>query len=96
MTKEIQTLSEEMTKLLDRISNDLTSTLISLDGSLKAIECGTLIKIPTGVGYVKCYKSATSLEIQVYLKDLIEAQPQAIDEYDAYLRDLATTNDEPK
>ncbi len=96
MTKEIQTLSEEMTKLLDRISNDLTSTLISLDGNLKDIECGTLIKIPTAAGYVKSYKSATSLEIQVYLRDMIVQQPQALDEYDTYLRDLATTNDEPK
>ncbi len=96
MTKETQTLFEEMTKLLDRISNDLTSTLISLDGNLKDIECGTLIKIPTDAGYVKCYKSATSLEIQLYLRDMIVQQPQAIDEYDTYLRDLATTNDEPK
>ncbi len=96
MTKETLVLYEEITKLLDRISNDLMSTLISLDGSLKAIECGTRIKIPMDAGYVNCYKSATSLEIQIWLKDSIKMQPQMIDEYDTYLRDLATTSDEPK
>ncbi len=96
MTKETLVLYEEMQKLLDRISNDLMSTLISLDGNLKDIECGTLIKIPTAVGYVKCYKSVTNLEIQVYLKDMIVPQPRHLDEYDMYLRDLETTNDEPK
>ncbi len=62
MTKEIQTLAEEMEKLSARISEDVTSTLVNLSGSQKAIECGTRIKIPMDAGYVSYYKSPENSE----------------------------------
>ncbi len=62
-------LSEEMANLLDRTVNDLMSTLVNLSGSLKAIECGTRIKIPIRAGYVNFYKSVESLEISLWLKE---------------------------
>ncbi len=62
MTEGIQELSKELEKLLNRTSDDLTSTLVNLSGSLKAIECGTHIKIPQGAGYVSYYKSQDSTE----------------------------------
>lgn len=55
---EISILSEEMEKLLSRTLDDLVSTLVNLSGSLKDIECGTHIKIPTDAGFVSYYKSA--------------------------------------
>ncbi len=87
MTKEILVLSEELEKLIDRISNDLTSTLVSLSGSLKDIECGTHIKIPTAVGYVNYYKSVDNTEnISIYLKDQLLNPVK--DEYQQYLDDI--------
>jgi len=65
----ISTLSEELVKLMDRISNDCRSLLVELDGSLKDIEVGTLIKIPLDVGYVKFYKSQNYSEISVWNRD---------------------------
>ncbi len=62
MTEGIPELSKELEKLLNRTSDDLTSTLVNLSGSLKAIECGTHIKIPLGAGYVSFYKSQDSTE----------------------------------
>ncbi len=62
MTKEIQTLAEEMEKLSARIQEDVTSTLVNLSGKVKDIECGTRIKIPMGAGYVSYYKSPESSE----------------------------------
>ncbi len=62
MTEGIPELSKELEKLLSRTSDDLTSTLVSSSGNLKAIECGTHIKIPLGAGYVSYYKSADSTE----------------------------------
>ncbi len=62
MTEEIQELSKELEKLLNRTSDDLTSTLVNLSGSLKAIVCGTHIKIPLGAGYVNYYKLQDSTE----------------------------------
>ena len=65
-----------MTKLLARISEDLMSTLVNLSGSLRDIECGTRIKIPTAVGYVNFYKSLESYEMSVWLKDaMMETEP---------------------
>ena len=68
----ISTLSEELAKLLDRISTDLESTLVSLDGSLKDIGNGTHIKIPTGAGYVNFFKSQNNYEISIWLKEKLE------------------------
>ncbi len=71
-----QILSAEMTKLLDRIYSDLMSTLVSLSGSLKDIECGTRIKIPIAAGYVNFYKSLESYEMSVWLKEaMMETEP---------------------
>ncbi len=73
MTKEILALTEEMMKLSFRISEDLTSTLVNLSGSLKDIECGTHIKIPTDAGYVSYYKSVENSEtVLAYLKQVIQ------------------------
>ncbi len=91
MTKETQQLCEEMEKLSSRISEDLKSTLVSLSGSLKGIECGTHIKIPTDVGYVNYYKSVENTEtITCYLKDqLLSPKKDSIDdEYQEYLDDI--------
>lgn len=88
MTSEIQILSEEMEKLLNRISDDLTSTLVNLDGSLKGIDSGTRIKIPTDVGYVNCYKSANNLEITVWLKESIQDEiKREITDFDQEIED---------
>ncbi len=62
MTEGIPQLSKELANLLSRTSDDLTSTLVNLSGSLKDIECGTHIKIPLGAGYVSYYKSAGNTE----------------------------------
>ncbi len=62
-------LSEEMEKLLGRISSDLLNVLVELSGSQKAIGSGTLIKIPTDVGYVKLFKSPEHLQISVWLME---------------------------
>ncbi len=76
MTKETLVLYEETQKLLDRISTDLLSTLVSLSGSLKDIANGTLIKIPTDAGYVKFYRSADSWSLSVWLsQSLMEQMP---------------------
>ncbi len=87
MTNATLQLTEEMMKLAERISNDLTSTLVNLSGNLKDIECGTHIKIPMDVGYVNYYKSVTNCEtLTSYLKE--EIKPTK-DEYQQYLEDLA-------
>jgi len=77
------TLPEEMVKLLDRIYNDLMSTLVNLSGSLTDIECGTRIKIPIPAGYVNFYKSSESYEMSVWLKESMmttEPKNENIDE----------------
>ncbi len=74
MTWTISTLSAELERLLSRISIDLANTLVNLDGSLKDIDNGTHIKIPMDAGYVNCYKSVSSLEISIWLKEII-SQP---------------------
>ncbi len=62
-------LSEEIASFLDRTLNDLMSTLVNLSGSLKDIECGTRIRIPTRAGYVNFYKSVESYEMSLWLKE---------------------------
>ncbi len=85
MKNEILVLTEEMTKLIARIEADLTSTLVNLSGSLKGIECGTHIKIPTAVGYASYYKSQEGTEnLTLYLKDILRKP----DEYQEYLDDI--------
>ncbi len=95
MTSEILVLTEEMEKLSCRILNDLTSTLVSLSGSQKDIECGTHIKIPTGAGYVSYYKSSESSEkLVLYLKqELLPKISSEDEEYQEYL-DNYNTDDE--
>ncbi len=65
----IQTLTEEMEKLLINISQEFQNTLVNLSGSLKDIECGTRIKIPTPVGYVSCFKSEDALKLSCWISD---------------------------
>ncbi len=64
----ILTLSESLTKLLYRISNEFMNTSKNLDGNLKDIGNGTHIKIPTDAGYVNFYRSANSYEITAWMK----------------------------
>ena len=66
-TNEIQELCVEIQNLASRIEGDLTSTLVNLSGSLKDIECGTHIKIPTGAGYVNFYKSVGDIKISCWI-----------------------------
>ncbi len=76
----ISTLSELLEKLLDRISTDLESTLVNLDGNLKDIVNGTHIKIPMDVGYVNFYKLPNSYEISIWLKNnLTDLTPETLD-----------------
>ncbi len=71
MVWTISTLSAELEKLLTRISSDLQNTLVNLDGSLKDIDNGTHIRIPMDAGYVNYYKSETSCEISLWIKERI-------------------------
>ncbi len=64
-----QILTEEMEKLLAIISQEFQNTLVNLSGSLKDIECGTRIRIPTPVGYVSCYKSEEALKLSCWISD---------------------------
>ena len=69
-----------MEKLSSRISEDLQSTLVALSGSLKGIECGTRIRIPTVAGYVSYFKSLENSEtLSLWLKH--ELTQEMIDEY---------------
>lgn len=78
-----------MEKLLDRTSEDLMSTLVNLSGSLKDIECGTHIKIPTRVGFVSYYKSAENLEtLTLNLRESLQ------DNYQEYLKTEMNLNEE--
>lgn len=71
-----QDLFVEMEKLLDRTSNDLMSVLVNVSGSPKAIDSGTLIKIPTDAGYVKLFKSPDSTLISLWLSNnLMDTNP---------------------
>ncbi len=74
-----------MEKLSNRISEDVTSTLVNLSGSLKDIECGTHIKIPTVAGYVNYYKlSEQSETLTVWMKQQIMQNQTEIDLEDKY------------
>jgi len=78
-----QILTEEMTKILNRIYSDLMSTLVNLSGSLKDIECGTRIKIPIPAGYVNFYKSSESYEMSVWLREsMMETEPMNLNKDD--------------
>lgn len=68
--------SEETEKLANRIMDDLKNTLVELDGSLKDIDNGTLIKIPTGAGYVtlSCYLNESSrktLKLRMWMEETL-------------------------
>ena len=81
-------LSEEMEKLGSRIMDDLKNTLVGLDGNLKDIAYGTLIKIPQGAGYVtlSCSEkpySKKSLEIKVWMSESL-LEEQEVDLEDKY------------
>jgi len=67
--RTIQILSEQMESLLETISFEYQKCLVNLSGSLKDIECGTLIKIPIPVGFVKLYKYADTLKLSCWIED---------------------------
>ncbi len=69
--KVIQTLTEEMEKLLTNGYQEFLNTLVNLSGSLKDIECGTHIKIPIPAGYVSCYKSDDALKLSLWISDQV-------------------------
>lgn len=84
-------LSEEMEKLGNRISEDLASTLVELDGNLKDIDNGTLIKIPMAAGYVTLSTylndcKSTCLRIRVWMTDEIE--PENNDDFQAEIPEI--------
>ncbi len=88
MINETRTLSEEMEKILDRISTDLLSTLVNLSGSLKDIAYGTLIKIPTDAGYVKFYKSHDSWNLSCWIsQSLMEKNPKEMNDTEELFSD---------
>jgi len=51
---------------------DLESFLVELDGNLKDIDNGTLIKIPLGAGYVKFWISVTDCSMTIWLQESLE------------------------
>ncbi len=66
-------LTLELEKLGARTLNDLENFLVELDGNLKDISPGTLIKIPQGAGYVSCWISQTgSVTIRLWLTETME------------------------
>jgi len=67
----ISILSAELEKLGNRTLADLENFLVELDGSLRATERGTHIKIPLDAGYVSCWTSATGYSITLYLRQEI-------------------------
>ncbi len=70
-----QTLTAEMTNLLQTTYQELQNFLVNWSGNLKGIECGTHIKIPIPAGYVSCYKSVEGLSVKLWFSDtLIEKQ----------------------
>jgi len=58
-----------MEKLGVRMLEGLESFLVELDGSLKDIDNGTLIKIPLGAGYVKFWISAIDCSMTIWLQE---------------------------
>ncbi len=68
----ILTLNELLEKTFSNISSVYMNMCKNLDGNLKAIGNGTLIKIHTDVGYVNFFKSANSFEITVWMKSNIQ------------------------
>lgn len=81
------TLSEELEKLGNRISEDLTSTLVGFDGSLKDIDNGTLIKIPMAAGYVTLStflndSKQTCLRLRLWMTEELYPDPMKIEEED--------------
>ncbi len=73
MTSEITALTEEMEKLSNRISDELTSALVNWSGNLKDIDNGTHIKIPMDAGYVRLFKSSDSWNLNCwYSQNLTE------------------------
>ncbi len=73
MTNGITALTEEMEKLSNRISDELTSALVNWSGNLRDIDNGTLIKIPMDAGYVKLFKSSDAWSLNCwYSQNLTE------------------------
>ncbi len=73
---------------MNRISDDLMSTLVNLSGNLKDIACGTHIKIPTDsnlenypdVGFVSYYKSAEGFEtLTLNLREAVRPDTRKMD-----------------
>ncbi len=67
----IVTLTSETEKLGNRILADLENFLVELDGNLKDIDNGILIKIPLGAGYVKFWTSATDYSTTIWLTETV-------------------------
>ncbi len=60
-----------MEKLGNRMLADLENFLVELDGNLKDIDSGTLIKIPLGAGYVKFWISAIDYSTTIWLSETV-------------------------
>ncbi len=69
--KIIQELTVSMENLLQISYQEFQNLLVNLSGSLKDIECGTLIKIPIPAGYVSCYRSEDNLKLSLWYSDTL-------------------------
>ncbi len=71
LTTSILTL--ELEKLGNRILEDLESFLVEYDGKQKDIECGTLIRIPLGAGYVSFSTSQidSSTTLKLWIPEML-------------------------
>ncbi len=69
----ISILTSELEKLGARMLEDLESFLVELDGNLKDIEPGILIKIPQGAGSVRFSISVIdySMTLSVWMTETI-------------------------
>ncbi len=79
MTSETQVIFEAMENFYNHMQTEWLLLLKNLSGNLKAIECGTLIKIPTDAGYASYYRSQEGAKITLWMQDEIliaEAQLQ--------------------
>lgn len=77
-TSVTQTLSVELEKLSTRIEEELMNFLVNLDGSLKGIDSGILIKIPLGAGYVSFSSSESAYEMRLWTQPAITREPEKL------------------
>ncbi len=76
MTSETQVIFEEMEKFYNHMQTEWVLLLKNLSGNLKAIECGTHIRIPTAVGYVNYYKLPDSAKVSLWMSDELLESPK--------------------